>query len=82
MRQLALSHMTGRSVNGTTTLENYFHYLLKRSRHLLYNPAILLLGRHPREMYTFVHGTDKKVHSSTIPNSPSQETTQIQRDNE
>lgn len=30
------SHVAGGSANGTTTLENYFQYLLKKSGHPLY----------------------------------------------
>lgn len=33
------SHVAGGSANGTTTLENYFQYLLKKSGHPLYWPS-------------------------------------------
>ena len=72
------SHVAGGSVNGTSTSENYFQYLLKRSGHPLHDPAILL-DINPSEICTFAHSTYRKVHSSTISNSPNQETTQIQR---
>lgn len=68
-QQVGVSSMAGGSVN-SSLWKNYLQYLLKLHVHLLYDPAILLLGMHPRETCTYFHQRKyKKVHSKTISNS-------------
>lgn len=41
-------------LNSTATLENW-EFLRRFNLNIIYNPAILLLGKYPREMKTYIY---------------------------
>lgn len=68
--------LAGGSVKCYNHLKN-LQFPIQLNVHLPYDPEILLLGIHPREMYTYLQKRLQKINSNSIHNSLKQETTQI-----